>query len=110
GHKDLTDIAGFEQRAQPGGFAMAVVEKATVTVNARIGAFAENIADQARSQRWHEGGAGRVLHAVDRPEDLGQAVEINDVAGLFAGVIGSKAAVAGGVPVLSSDHQIEMRL
>ena len=47
---------------------------------------------------------------MDGPEDLRQAVQFDHVAGPLAGVIGGEAAVAGGVPVLRGDDEVEFVL
>ena len=106
----IGDLLAFEEVAQAGRFAMAVVKKATVAVNAGIGAFLKDARDAVCVQTGNERCAGSVLDAMNRPENLRQAVEINLVGGFFARMICGKAAVIGWVPVLSGDDEIEFGL
>ena len=53
-------------------------------------------------------GAAGALDAVHRPQHLGQAVQIDDLVGLGALVVGGEAAVIGGVPVLGRDDEVEV--
>ena len=54
--------------------------------------------------------AGSVLNAMDRPQDLRQTVQIDDVARLAVLVMGREAAVIGRMPVLRRDDEIESLL
>src|SRR5205823_463459 len=76
-------------------------------VDGRVCAFLEDAVDAAGEEAGEQRCAGGVLDAVGGPEGLLDAIEVNDVAGFFAGVSGGEAAVVGGVPVLRSDDDLE---
>ena len=55
-------------------------------------------------------GPCRVLDTVDRPEDLPQTGQFHLFARAAPWVIGGKAAVVGGVPILRGHYEVELRL
>ena len=108
--KHLGYLPRLEKLAQAGGLAMAVVKKAAVAVDPGIGSLLEDFCEEPGRKSRDEGGARGVLHAMDRPEDLLQAVEFDDVARLLARVIGGEAAMVGRMPVLRCYDQVEVWL
>lgn len=108
--EDVGDVAGFEPFAEAGGFAMAVVKEAAVAVDLWIRSFLEYFLDARLIERCGEFGAFSVLDAMHRPESLREAVEVDLVVDLFAGMIGGEAAVIRGMPILCRDHDWERRL
>src|SRR2546426_9827169 len=89
---------------------MRIVKKRAVTVNLRVRSFLKNAPDPFCIERSRELSAGCVLNAMHRPQNLLNSTEHNAVAGFFARMIGSKAAVIGWMPVLRSDNQLKVRL
>src|SRR5207248_10001274 len=84
GEVNIGDAARLEITIQPSGLAVRVVEERAVAIDPGIGSLAEDLVDIRDVQPRDELGAARVLHAMDRPEDLPQAVEVDDLAGRAA--------------------------
>src|SRR5438445_7749550 len=106
-HVGLGRSASLEVVAQARRLALAVVEEPAVAVDARVGPFAEDRLHAVHLQLRRKRSARRPLHAVVRPEDLLKTAQLDEVAGLAAGMAGREASVACGMPVLRRDHQIE---
>jgi hypothetical protein len=89
---------------------VAVVEEGAVAVDVAVGALEEDAVDAAGVEAGDELGAARFLHAVDRPEDLRQTVEVDHVADLLSRMICREAAVVARVPVARGNDEIECPL
>ena len=74
-----------------------------------MGAFREDCVHCCGVKVWRKASPVRILHAVIGPEDLCDAMQLDQFAGAFAGVSRCKAAVICGVPILSRNHDLEMR-
>ena len=98
----------LEVVAKASRFAAAVIEKAAVAVDLGTSAFWEDLAPTGLIQRRYKVGTWRILNAVVGPEDLGQPVKIDQVAGLSSGMIVGKTAVCGRVPILGRHNQVEV--
>src|SRR5207302_1665581 len=76
----------------------------------RIDAFLKNGGDAPHVEPPMKLGASRTLHAVIRPEHLGDSVQVDHVAWFFPRVLRGEAAVIRRMPVLRPDDQIECAL
>src|SRR5690349_15366781 len=89
---------------------MAVVEEAAVAVDRGISALLKNLRDVRAIECRNELCAARVLHAVRRPEDLRQTIEVDHLADFLSRMIRGEAAMIFWMPILCRDDQLKLRL
>jgi len=97
----------FQKFPQTGRFAVVVVEETRIAVDVAIGALAKNAGRRADREVAVKRGPVGPLNAMDRPNYLIDAVQLDNVADLFAGMLGDKTPVIERVPVLGCHHQLE---
>lgn len=106
-NENLGNIALAEVVTETGRLTMTVVEKAAVAINLRGSAFGEDPIPLGAIQAGNEVRAGGVLYTMLRPQDLRQAVQIDNFADRVSKMIGRETSVIGRVPILRSHDEIE---
>ncbi len=100
----------LEEEIQPRGLAVSVVEEAAVAVDSRVRTFLKDLPYAADIEIRCKGGPIGVLNAVNGPQCLWKAIQINHIPGHLAGMIRGEAAVVGRMPILRRHDQFEAPL
>ena len=74
---------------------------------AGIGSLSENFLKPFRAKLARECRTGRTLDAMDRPQNLPDPIQVNHLAWLPAWMVGSKAPVICGMPILGGQDERE---
>ena len=101
-HKDVGDAIGLEELAQTGRLAASVIKEPAVTIDLRVCALEEYVGAPG-VQSCDEFRPCFSLDAVNRPESLRQAVQLDLLESLLSRVMNREAAMVGGMPVLGKD-------
>ena len=94
--------------SSPGrGAALGVVEKGAVTVDSRIRPLVKDLVNESGLQGGDQFRSGRALHAVDRPQDLLQPLQIDGLPNRTPRVVDGKTSVVARMPVLCGNDEFE---
>jgi hypothetical protein len=104
------DLLLAEIIPQSGVFDSTVIEESAVTVNFPINPFLENTRPSLSVQSGSKVSTAGLLHAMNRPKDLGYPVDADAIANLLPHMIRCEALVVGRVPVLGGYDEIETGL
>src|SRR5882724_6055953 len=89
---------------------MSVVEETAIAIDLRIGSLRENLRNASYIQTGSKRRPGRSSYTVGRPKHLRQPTQLNHLSRFFSRMLGGKAAVLGGMPILRGDDQVEKGL
>jgi hypothetical protein len=89
---------------------MTIVKKTAVAIHIRSRPLANDASNAGPIEARVQLRPRRALHTMDGPQNLGQASQIDDVANFSPCMVGGKAAMVSGMPVLRGHHQVEVTL
>ena len=109
-HKQAYRSVLAEVFFQPGTALASVVKKTAVTIDVWVGPFGKDMLYSLRIQLRGEFGPGSFLDAMDRPQYLWNAMQLEYLAYLVSGVVRRKTGVMGRMPILSSKCGVKVLL